>query len=68
MELSEFQEPNWLLPFEALDIGESFFIPTLQPANMIYVIETRSKVAGVKIKSFTTTKDGYLGVRVWRVR
>jgi hypothetical protein len=68
MELSEFQEPNWLLPFEALDVGESFFIPTLQPANMIYTIETRAKAAGVKIKSFTTMKDGYLGVRVWRVR
>jgi len=68
MELNEFQEPNWLLPFEALDVGESFFIPTLQPAQMIYVIDTRSKVAGVKVKALTTTKDGYLGVRVWRIR
>jgi hypothetical protein len=34
---------------------------------MIYVIETRAKVAKIKIKTFVTTKDGHLGVRVWRM-
>lgn len=61
-------EPEWLLPFDAMSVGDSFFIPTLQPAQMIYVIDTRAKVAGVKVKTFATAKDGLLGVRVWRVR
>lgn len=61
-------EPEWLLPFDAMYVGDSFFIPTLKPAEMIYILDTRSKVAGVKIKAFATTKDGLLGVRCWRMR
>lgn len=61
-------EPEWYLPFDAMSVGDSFFIPTLKPAEMAYVLDTRSKVAGVKVKSFATTKDGLLGVRCWRVR
>jgi hypothetical protein len=34
---------------------------------MIYVIDVTSKRAKVKVKAFKTTKDGVLGVRVWRV-
>jgi ethanolamine utilization microcompartment shell protein EutL len=48
-------------------VGDSFFIPTLKPADMIYTLDTRSKIAKVKIKAYATTKDGLLGVRVWRV-
>lgn len=61
-------EPEWYLPFEAMYVGDSFFIPTVQPAQMTYVIDTRAKVAGIKVKIYTTSKDGVLGVRVWRVR
>jgi hypothetical protein len=61
-------EPEWLLPFETMKVGDSFFIPTLKPAELIYIVDTRAKVAGVRVKSFTTTKDGHIGVRVWRTR
>lgn len=60
-------EPEWILPFDFMDIGDSFFIPTLKPAELLYTIDTRSKVAGVKVKAYATSKDGLLGIRVWRV-
>jgi ethanolamine utilization microcompartment shell protein EutL len=59
-------EPEWLLPFEGMAIGESFFIPTLRPAELIYSIDCGSKRAKVRVKSYVTTKEGYLGVRCWR--
>jgi len=61
-------EPEWIFPFDSMNVGDSFFIPTLRPAEMMYVIDTRSKVAGVKVKVYATSKDGRLGVRVWRMR
>lgn len=60
-------EPVWGFPFEFMRVGESFFIPTLKPAHMIYVIDTRAKDAKVKVKAFVTCSEGHLGVRVWRV-
>jgi len=51
-----------------MKVGDSFFIPCLNPAELVYILDTRSKVAKVKIKTFITSKDGYLGVRVWRLR
>jgi len=60
-------EPEWIFPFEAMNVGDSFFIPTLKPVEMLYVVDTRSKVAGVKVKAYASSKDGHLGVRVWRV-
>jgi hypothetical protein len=62
------EEPEWVLPFEHMRVGESFFIPTLRPADMTYVIDTRAKVAEVRVKSYPAIKDGCLGLRVWRVR
>jgi hypothetical protein len=35
---------------------------------MHYIIDARSKAVGIRVKSFTSSKDGHLGVRVWRVR
>ena len=61
-------EPEWLFPFDAMKVGDSFFIPTLKPANLLYVLDTRAKVAKVKIRSVIALKDGCLGVRVWKVR
>jgi hypothetical protein len=61
-------EPEWYLPFEALYIGDSFFIPTLKPKEMIYILDTRAKTAKIKVKSYVTSKDGLMGVRCWRVR
>jgi hypothetical protein len=61
-------DPEWILPFEALEIGQSFFIPTLKTAKMLFVIEKRARIARVKVKCFTSVKDGHMGVRVWRIR
>lgn len=60
-------EPVWGLPFEYLSVGESFFVPTLKVAHMLYVIDTRAKDAKIRIKAYASTKDGVLGVRVWRI-
>jgi hypothetical protein len=61
------EEPVWLFPFQGMDIGDSFFIPTLRTAEMIYAIDTGAKRVGIRIKSYVTTKDGHLGVRTWRI-
>ena len=50
-----------------MSVGDSFFIPTLKPAPMIYALESGAKRAGVKVKAFVTTKDECLGVRAWRI-
>lgn len=60
-------EPDWLFPFEQMRVGDSFFIPTLRPAELIYAIDTGAKNAGIKVKSFVASKDNYFGVRSWRV-
>jgi hypothetical protein len=51
-----------------MEVGESFFIPTLRFAEMIYAIDCGSKRAGIKVKSYIANKDGHIGVRTWRVR
>ena len=61
-------EPEYFLPFEQMKVGDSFFLPTLKPAEMTYIVDTRSKVAKVKVKCFPATKDGCMGIRVWCVR
>jgi hypothetical protein len=35
---------------------------------MIYAIDSGSKRAGIKVKSYITAKDKHIGVRTWRVR
>lgn len=60
-------EPEWIFPFYGMEVGDSFFVPTLKPAEMIYIIDCRAKDAKVKIKAFASSKEGHLGVRVWRV-
>lgn len=62
-----YDEPVWLFPYSGMDIGDSFFIPTMKPAYMTYVIDTSAKKYGIKVKVFTTTEDGVLGVRTWRI-
>jgi hypothetical protein len=51
-----------------MEIGDSFFIPTLKPSNMVYVVETAAKKAQIKVKCYVTEKGGHLGVRAWRIR
>jgi hypothetical protein len=59
-------EPVILFPFEGMGVGDSFFVPTLKPSNMLYIIDNRAKAAGVRTKAFVIMHDGCLGVRVWR--
>ena len=61
-------EPEWVLPFENMEIGDSFFIPTLKPSPLIYATDSGAKRAQVKIKSFITQKNNCMGVQVWRVK
>jgi hypothetical protein len=62
------KEPEWMLPFEGMEIGESFFIPTLKPSALIYAIESGAKRAQIKVKTYVMVKEGCLGVRTWRLR
>jgi ethanolamine utilization microcompartment shell protein EutL len=61
------QEPEWIFPFDGMEIGDAFFIPTVKPADMLYKIDTCAKMAKLKMKAYTSSKEGHLGVRVWRV-
>lgn len=61
-------EPEWNFPLDWMQVGDSFFIPTLKPSSMIYSIDNGAKRAGIKVKIYETIKDDCLGVRVWRVR
>ena len=65
--LHDIEEVEWLFPFDYMSRGESFFIPTVRPAMMLYVIDTAAKKAGVRVKCHTTVHEGCLGVRVWRL-
>jgi hypothetical protein len=62
-----FDEPTWVFPYAVMSVGDSFFLPTMKPAYMAYIIDTTSKKAGVVMKVFTTTEEGFLGVRAWRI-
>ncbi len=59
-------EPEWIFPFDGMDVGDSFFIPTLRPAEMIYIIDCCAKRAGIRVKSYASSKDNCIGVRTWR--
>jgi hypothetical protein len=65
--MNRIPEPEWIFPFDGMNVGDSFFIPTLRPAEMIFVVDNRAKAARVKVKAFPSSKDGRLGIRVWRV-
>jgi hypothetical protein len=62
-----YEEVEWVFPFDGMQIGESFFVPTLKTSHMIYAIESGAKRAKVKVKTYATAKDNHLGVRVWRI-
>jgi len=60
-------EPEWVFPFDAMEVGNSFFIPTLDPAVLLYAIDCGAKRAKVKVKSYITTHNDLMGVRTWRM-
>ena len=64
---NELKEPEWIFPFQGMEMGDSFFIPTLRFAEMIYAVDSGSKRAKIRVKSYVTVKDSHIGVRVWRV-
>lgn len=61
------EEPEFILPFDMMNSGDSFFIPTLRPAYMVYIINTQAGLAKARVRTYPATKDGLLGVRVWRL-
>ena len=65
--MSQLREPEWLFPFDYMRIGESFFIPTLNTAEMLYAVECGAKRSKFKVKAYITTKENHLGVRVWLI-
>lgn len=62
------EEPEWLFPYSGMDIGDSFFIPTMKPAYMGYIIDTTAKNYGIRMKTFPVYHDGCIGVRAWRIK
>jgi hypothetical protein len=62
------KEPEWVFPFSGMEVGDSFFIPTLRFAEMIYAIDSGAKREGMLFKVYATYEDKHLGVRAWRVR
>lgn len=60
-------EPEWIFPFQGMAVGDSFFIPTLKIAEMLYAVDCRAKVAQVKVKAYASSKEGHIGIRVWRI-
>ena len=66
MEPTKIIEPEWVFPFENMEIGDSFFVPTLRPAELIYAADCGAKRIGIRVKAFASTQEDYMGVRVWR--
>lgn len=60
-------EPEFIFPFDYMTSGQSFFIPTLKPASMVYTVNRMAHSAGVRVRVYPASKDGLLGVRVWRI-
>jgi hypothetical protein len=65
--MNQIPEPEWIFPFDGMNVGDSFFIPTLRPAELLFVVDNRAKAARVKVKAYPSSKDGRLGIRVWRI-
>ena len=53
MTQTRLQEPEWVFPFDGMEVGDSFFVPTVKPAEMIYKLDTCAKLAKVRIKAYT---------------
>jgi len=62
---SNTNEPVWLFPFDYMELGQSFFIPTMNPDRIIAVAYSRAKLSKVKIIAKRDITEGILGVRVW---
>lgn len=61
-------EPEWVFPYSGMSVGDSFFVPTMKPAYLSYIIDTTAKKFGIRVKCYTTTSGGLWGVRAWRIK
>jgi hypothetical protein len=50
-----------------MEVGDSFFIPTMKSGEIIYSAMEAGKEFGIRTKAYATMKEGIMGVRVWRV-
>jgi hypothetical protein len=50
-----------------MEVGDSFFIPTLCPTEIIYAIDCGAKRTKIKVKAYMVTHNNLIGVRAWRV-
>lgn len=62
-----FEEPEWIFPYQDMQVGDSFFMPTVRPAYAHYIVDVTSKRVDMRMKVYTMVDEGILGVRVWRV-
>jgi hypothetical protein len=65
--LTDFREPEWIFPYLTMEVGDSFFMPTVRPAYGHYIIDVTSKRVDVVMKTYTVIEDDVLGVRAWRI-
>jgi hypothetical protein len=65
--LTDFREPEWIFPYLTMEVGDSFFMPTVRPAYGHYIIDVTSKRVDVIMKTHTVIEDNVLGVRAWRI-
>ena len=65
--LADFREPEWVFPYTTMEVGDSFFMPTVRTAYAHYIIDLTSKRVDVRMKVHTVVEDGVLGVRAWRM-
>ena len=57
-------EPEWLFPLDGMEVGDSFFIPTLKSAEIIYSATESAKKHNLRVKAYSAIKDGIMGVHV----
>ena len=58
---AEYQLPQWL------EIGQSFFLPTLKSDELGRGVKARYAARGIQVVHETRIEADHLGIRVWRV-
>jgi hypothetical protein len=50
-----------------MEVGDSFFIPTLTPSPITYSVIEAAKEQGLKVKVYPAMVEDIMGLRVWRI-
>ena len=58
---------NYDAALKKLEVGDSFFIPTLDPDALMATIAWSAYELGIKVVTRKNICEGAMGVRVWRV-